>query len=252
MNITLASCFRNSTPTLQRYFRQCDALDTALYHAGHRLSFIWGEGDSTDGTLKMLHAARWRFKVVIVDCTHGGSEQFGSVVRAERFKQLAHVGRVIFRAIPADCDIFVYCESDLIFEPATIVGLIERVGQPAYTRYMVADRHGYTPDNIPNVDVIAPPILLDRPGWGKGVNFYDTYAYTRNGRHFEHRKPYHPDNDGESLLELDTAGSCLAMSGESARGIVFDERVLMGVCEQIRAKEGKVWFDPNLPPCIHQ
>lgn len=232
MNITLASCFRNSTPTLQRYFRQCDALDTALYHAGHKLSFIWGEGDSTDGTLKMLHAARWRFKVTIVDCTHGGSEQFGSVVRAERFKQLAHVGRVIFGAIPADCDIFVYVESDLIFEPATIVGLIERVG--------------------PGYEVIAPPIVLEREGWPRGgKTWYDTFAFTRNGRHFEHRKPWHPDNDGVSLLELDTAGSCLAMSGADARGIAFDERVLMGVCAQIRERGGSVWFDPTLPPCVH-
>lgn len=253
MNITLCSAFRNSVANghLSRYLAQCHDLDGALYEAGHRLSFVWGEGDSTDDTLKVLTAARWRFKAEIVDCAHGGAE-FGSVVREERFRQLAHVGRCIWAAIPADADYVVYCESDLIWKPETIVAMIEQVGKPAYERYMVADRYGYTPDNIPTVDVIAPPILLDRPGWGKGVNFYDTFCYRRNGQRFEHRPPWHPDNDGKNLLELDMAGSCLAMSGERARGIVYDDRVLMGVCEQIRAKGGHVWFDPTLPPCLHQ
>lgn len=251
MNICLCSAFRDSGPYIQRYFEQITALGAALFDRGDRLALVWGEGDSADHTLAHLSmaAAAIGYPVDLVNCTHGGGH-YGSVVREERFRQLAHVGRVIFRAIPAHADVVVYVEADLIWQPVTIQRMIDRVfGQREGGRSMFP--LNYTVECF-NVDVIAPPILLDRPGWGTGINFYDTFCYRRNGQRFEHRPPYHPDNDGASLLELDTAGSCLAMSGEHARSIKFDERVLMGVCEQIRAKGGHVWFDPTLPPCLHQ
>ena len=247
MNITLASCFRNSTPYLQRYFRQCDALDTALYHAGHKLSFIWGEGDSTDGTLKMLHAARWRFKVVIVDCTHGG-ELFPSVVNAERFRQLAFVGRQIFASIPVDTDVVVYVESDLIWQPETMLGLIEHVKPP---EPIVDDP--ILPYAVPgSLVAVAPPIILQRQGWQRGT-WYDTHAFVADGVHFEHRPPWHARNDGTStMIQLETAGSCLAMRAGYARAAQMNERVLMGLCEQFREMGGTIWLDLAVPAVIHE
>lgn len=224
MNITLASAFRNSTSYLARYLSQCDALDTLLYHAGHRLSFVWGEGDSTDNTLAMLRAATWRFKAEIVDCTHGGAD-YPSVVRAERFKQLAHVGNVIWRAIPETAEAVVYVESDLIWEPATMLGLIERLAEyPA----------------------ISPMVLLARAGWGKGVNFYDTWAARKDGRHFEHRPPHHPCYRPDAPFMVDSMGSVMAFRGDIARKLKIDDDVFVGMCRHIYEMGESVWIDPKL------
>ncbi len=225
MNITLASAFRNSVPYLQRYLSQCDALVDALYYAGHRLSFVWGEGDSTDSTLAMLRAATWRFKADIVDCTHGGAEQYGSVVRAERFKQLAHVGAVIWKAIPDDCDVFVYVESDLIWEPATILGMVERLGEyPA----------------------ISPMVLLDRTGWSKKA-FYDTWGGVgMDGRHFEHQPPYNAGYNPDQPFQVRSMGSCMAFRGDIARRLKIDDDVFQGICRQIYEMGHTVHIDPTL------
>lgn len=251
MNITLASCFVNSNPYLRRYFAQVVALHDALSTRGDKLTCVWGEGDSTDHTRRMLEAMRWRLNSTVIDVTHGG-QIFGSVVREERFRQLAGVGRKIWAEIPADCDVLLWVESDLIWETETALGLIDCVGETAMLP-IGETKLDYSYAGLP-VTVIAPRILLDRPGWGTGVSFYDTHAYTRNGKHFAHRPPYHPDNNGHGLLEMSTVGSMVAMQASYARQAAetYDERVIMGMCEDIRAKGGRVWFDPTLPPVIHE
>ena len=224
MNITLASAFRDSVPYLQRYLSQCSDLDTLLYHAGHKLSFVWGEGDSADSTLAMLTAAKWRFKADVVDCTHGGGE-WGSVVRAERFRQLAHVGRVIWGALPESADVVVYCESDLVWEPATMLGLIERVGEyPA----------------------ISPMVFLDRAGWSKKA-WYDTWGGVgMDGQHFEHRPPYNAGYNPDRPFQVRSMGSCMAFRSDIARKLKIDERVFQGMCAQIYEMGESVWIDPAL------
>ena len=253
MNITLCSAFRNSVANghLSRYLAQCHDLDGALYEAGHRLSFVWGEGDSTDDTLKVLTAARWRFKAEIVDCTHGGAEQYGSVVRAERFRQLAHVGRCIYAALPADCAIMVWAESDLIWKPKTVVELVNRVGQPAYPRHVIADLWGYRVRDIPLVAAVAPPIILHRAHWGYRT-FYDVAFFVKDGRNFDHQPPWHPGNDGRPMVEMERVGSMVAMDANYVRKIVMDERVIGGVCDDIRALGGAVWFAADLEAVIHE
>lgn len=237
MNITLASIFVNSAPTLPRYFAQCVALADALHARGDRLSFLWGEGDSTDNTLAMLEGAGYRIKSSVVDVTHGG-QIFGSVVREERFRQLGQVGRTLWAEIPEGADVVLYVESDLIWEPETALGLIDRVG--------------------PEVDAIAPPILLERQGWPRW-SWYDTYAFVCNGEHFTHRPPWHlalhPATEaGPGLLEMETVGSMLAVRGDYFRKAAqtYDERVIMGLCEDIRKLGGRVWFDPTIKAVIHE
>ena len=233
MNITLASIFTQSQAYLTRYFAQCVALADALHARGDRLTLLWGEGDSTDNTRTMLEAMRWRLDSRVIDVTHGGAI-FGSVVREERFRQLAGIGRKLFAEVPESADVVVWCESDLVWETETALGLIDRVG--------------------PGYEVVAPPILLNRQGWGNGVNFYDTHAYVCQGRHFEHRPPWHPANDGTSLLEMETVGSMVAVEGGYFRKAAetYDERVIMGLCEDIRKLGGRVWFDPTSKGAIHE
>jgi len=250
LNITLASCFVNSQPYLPRYFAQCVALADALRERGDSLSFIWGEGDSTDGTLKQLRAAKWRLKAAIVDCAHGG-QIFGSVVREERFRQLGEVGRKIYAQIPADCDVFVWAESDLIWQPDTVLGLIDRVGQPAYPRYVIADKWGYRVEDIPLVAAVAPPIILHRERWPRDT-WYDTAFFIKDGRNFEHRPPWHPGNDGRPMVEMERVGSMLAMDANYVRRVTMDERVIGGICDDIRALGGAVFFAADLPEVIHE
>ena len=225
MNITLCSAFRDSTPYLPRYFCQVNALDFALYEQGHRLGFVWGEGDSTDRTLTTLRAANYRFRAHLVDCTHGGPA-YGSVISAQRFRQLAHVGKRIFSAITEEADIVAYVESDLIWEPTTLLALIERVtsGQAA---------------------TIAPMVLLRRAGW-PADSFYDGYCFRAEDRHFAHYPPYHAVYRPDQPFQVDSVGSCVVVSGKIARSLHFDEQTIFpDLCGQIRAAGHGVWVDPG-------
>lgn len=225
MNITLCSSFRTSTGYLPRYLSQCHDLDTLLYHAGHRLSFIWAEGDSTDSTQKMLHAARWRFKSVIVDATHGGP-RFESIVSVRRFAQLAYVANKVWELLPTDADVVVWAESDLIWEPAMMVRLIDRLAE---------------------VPCVAP-MIMDGP-----TSFYDTFCFRRNGVQLTKQPPYHSDFESANggLLEMDSIGSIVAMRGEVARAVYVPvEDVLVGTCRMIRENGGSVWLDTGAK-CFH-
>lgn len=227
MNIVLCSSFRNATGYLQRYLRQVDALDTLLYHAGHRLSFIWAEGDSTDSTQKMLHAARWRFKSVIVDATHGGPN-FESIVSVRRFAQLAYVANKVWELLPESADVVIWAESDLIWEPTMMVRLIERLQE---------------------VPVVSPMILESPPS----RLYYDVWASRRNGQQFTKQPPYHSDiaSANGGLLEMDSVGSIIAMRGEVARAVYVPvEDVLVGTCRMIRELGYSVWLDTGAR-CFH-
>lgn len=245
MNITLASAFRNSTSYLQRYLSQIADLDHALYERGHRLSLIWVEGDSTDSTQKMLHAARWRFKSTIVLANHGGPA-YGSIENVQRFAQLAYVANKAWEVLPADADVVIWAESDLIWEPAMMVRLIEWLAAVPVVGCMVMDG--------PN-------------------SFYDVFCFRRNGQRFTKQPPYHADlvglndrtdrTDGthmsheshpsyaSPLLEMDSIGSIVAMRGDVARAVwVPMEDVLVGTCRMIRELGHKVWLDTG-SRCFH-
>jgi len=225
VNITLCSAFRSACGYLPRYFTQIDGLDHALHEQGHRPSFVWGEGDSTDATKATLLAACYRFRAMVVDCTHGG-KAYGSVVNAQRFRQLAYAGKQIFAAIPDGADVVVYVESDLVWEPATLLALIERATSGGYA-------------------VISPMVYLRRDGW-PADSFYDTFCFRAEDRHFAHYRPYHAVYRADEPFQVDSAGSCLVMRGEIARSLTFDEQTIFpDLCGQIRASGHGVWVDPG-------
>ncbi len=228
MNVTLCSAFRNSCGYLDRYLDQVTNLHLVLSERGDRLHCVWGEGDSVDDTLaRLVQTARHtKWPVTQVDCTHGGPE-FGSVIDPERFRQLGHVGRSIWAAIPANADVVLWVESDLVWEAATLAALIDRLG---------------------SFDAVAPAVVLDRTGWPRNNSvFYDTYCFVRHGIRFDHRRPWHPDNDGETPLQMDSVGSCVAMRGYIAKGLLFDDRTIWpDLCRQINDRPAGAWFDPKL------
>jgi len=222
MNITLCSAFRNSTGYLSRYFTQVGNLRTRLTKAGHSLYLVLGEGDSDDDTRAIMQ--RLLVDGEIVDVSHGGPIH-GSVVDADRFHQLAYVGRCIWAAIPADADAVVYAEADLIWQAKTIVALI---------------------DHLAVYPAISPMIMLERAGW-EG-QFYDTFVFRKDGIHFGHQPPFHPSYVADRPFMVDSAGSCMAFRGDIARRIVFGEdTIFLGICEQVYAMgNNSVWVDPRL------
>ncbi len=254
MNVVLVSIFVDSTPYLIRYFGQVIGLQDALQARDNDLLCLWGEGDSTDHTRQMLKGAGYRIKSRVIDVTHGG-QIYGSVVKKERFRQLASVGRKLFAEVPPNADIVLYAESDLIWGVDTALGLIGGVGGNATPTPGKRLAHGHRRTMILSgeIAVIAPPILLRRDHWEEDT-WYDTFGFVSHGVHFSHRPPYHPANDGVSLLEMETVGSMLAVDAAHFRqaAATYDDRVLGGLCQDIRKQGGQIWFDPTLPPVIHE
>lgn len=221
MKISLISAVRNAENYLARYFGQVAELNCAVTDQGDALSLVIGEGDSTDGTRhslgRLLHHSG--LKGELVDVTHGGPV-YGSVEDTRRFAQLAGVYNALLPHIPADADVALFVEADLIWEPETLLALIAQAQtQPA----------------------VYAPMIMDGP-----QSFYDVWAYRRDGLRFTKRPPYHHDLNG-ALLEMDSVGSCLAMPAAWARGIQFpQEDVVVGFCRQLREQGHSIRLDPRL------
>jgi hypothetical protein len=206
-----------------------EALRSALAMRGDTLTCLWGEGDSTDGTLARLTELTRLFDARVIDVTHGGPA-FGPVVNMQRFRQLAYVANTIWEQLPADMDAMVWVESDLIWEAETLLRLIDRLA---------------------TYPAVAPMVLDSLPATGAQANhtFYDTLVFRRNGVRFAKPLPYHADvpaaNGG--MLRVDSAGSVLAMRAEVARGVYVPiEDVLIGTCRMIYEQGGSVWVDTGL------
>ena len=223
MRVALLSYFRDSTATLSRYFAQAAELRTAMESRGHTLTLVLVEGDSTDGTwqaLKRMAPAGSDLS----QCHHGG-RRYGSHVHPERFRQLAQIGNHGLSRIPTNADVGAIVESDLIWSGDRLMQLINRL------------------DTVPSV---APMVILQREGWPE-QSFYDVFAYRKDGVHFHHRPPYHASLGGQGLTQLDSAGSCIVMRGDSARQVRYTQgEVIVGLCRQIYDIGGSLWLDPTV------
>lgn len=221
MNITILSIFRNSVSTLERYFEQMDDLQRLLNQRGGQLHLLLGYGDSTDGTGEAL----WdecvnRFDAHLMDVSHGGPH-FDSVENAQRFKQLAYCGNKLLDCVPPSADVVILCESDLVWSAETMMALI---------------------DHLQTYPAIAPMLFDAEPP----DRFRDVYAFRRNGERFTNEAPYHPDLNG-AVLQVDSAGSVLAMRAELARRVNVPEAdVVVGLCRQLYEQGGAVFVDPAL------
>ncbi len=242
--VTLCSAFRDSVRNdqLDRYLDQVWELHEYLAARCEILHCVWGEGDSTDGTRARLQkaanawgkrqGARGKNGVtdcpapfppapcpLIVDCAHGGPA-YGSVEDEQRFHQLAYVGNQIWAAIPEETDVVIYVESDLIWSAPTLIGLLDATAiWPA-----------------------VAPMVLDSP---PANTFYDVWAYRRNGVRFTKQPPYHPEISSKPL-QLDSAGSCLALRWQVAQWLHFPEDCFVGFCRLLYERESSLWLLPNL------
>lgn len=221
MNVTLCSSFRDAAgPQIDAYFERIDGLAEAIGKGGDVLSLVLGYGDSTDGTgYELYEAADHRLvETLLLDVSHGGPK-FGSVEDPQRFRQLAYVANRLAACIPHTADAVIFVESDLLWQPPTLLALLDRL------------------ERCPAI----APMIMDGP-----ASFYDVFAHRRGGVRFTKEPPYHPDINGR-VLQVDSAGSCVAVRGALARTVKFPpEDVFVGWCRGVYAAGGSVWLDPSL------
>lgn len=227
MNIILASIFRNSGSYLDRYFSQLAQLRRVLTERGHKIHFVWAEGDSEDDTFQKLAVyLNSDSKSTLVKADHGGPI-FGSIDNEHRWRNISFVCNALLEHIPDDADIVVYIESDLLWVPDTILQLIEHVQQ---------------------IGIIAvAPMCFHLP---TGV-MYDVWGHRKDGINFSPYHPYHPallDIYPGTLVPIDSAGSCIVMRGEVARTTRFDppELGIVGWCQNMHRLGVQLYLDPSL------
>lgn len=218
MNVTMCSSFRNAENYLDRYFEQVNQLDLLLCERGDSSHLVLGEGDSTDNTSHRLQRLSYWFNPTLINVSHGGPD-YGHIVDAGRFKQLAGVWNRIWSQIPADADVVIMVESDLIWSADTIIALI---------------------DDLEHVPCVAPFVAeLSTQG------FYDCWGFRKNGKHFNKHEPYFDGWPTTELVPVDSAGSCLVMKAALARHLTWpEEDVIVGICNQIYRYGGSVHLDP--------
>jgi hypothetical protein len=208
VKVALVSFFRNSGGgQAQRFLYQAALLRNHLKESWNTLRVVAVYGDCYDDTAAVLidHGLRHNLSVSLVERSHGGPV-FGSTEHPDRLRALTFVGNGGLEAVHPDDDVVVYVESDLIWESATISGLITRLSEPG-------------------VDVVAPLVFA-------GELFYDIFVYRKNGQRFSPFYPYHPELNHEGLTHVDSVGSCLVMRAEVARNCrMKDAGVLLSFCQ---------------------
>ena len=221
MNISIMSYFRNSGNYIQRYCNQVNELQILLSKGGHSLRLVLGYGDSTDGSDEALFESSLNgFDCTLIDVSHGG-KYYGSVVDAERFRQLSFIGNRLWRQHRLDSDIVGLVESDLIWSAHSVMSLLNAV-------------------EVGRSPVIVAPMVLHQSGV-----FYDTWAFRRGLRNFQERKPYHPALlDDARYLQMDSVGSVFFTQYAFAKDFTFPERdVVVGFCKQAEARGAAIYLD---------
>jgi len=218
--ILLASCFRDSTSYLERHRDQVERLRKL---AQEPVYVIAVEGDSYDDTYERLKEMEYTDEVL--KCEHGG-QKYGSVVHPLRWRQLAACGNVAVCAavrVSEPGDRFVYVESDLVWEPETILQMTEAVGWSYHA--------------------VAPMSMCQTE-----ARFYDIWAFVKNGRPFHAHPPYY---DGwhaaaHDLVPIETAGSCFVVDSETLPQIQFSyTECIKGIGQTLTAHGKHLWLDPT-------
>lgn len=216
--IFLASCWRDSASYLPRYVEQVRKLRA---ESNEPLHLVAVEGDSVDTTWTDLHQSH-EFDSIL-HCEHGGPK-YPSVDHPQRWRQLSTVGNVALCAALRQMhpqDRFVFIESDLTWEPATILSLA---------------------DHLLSVDAVAPMSMC-------GARFYDIWGHMRDGVRFNAHPPYYRGwtPGTQDMVPIDSAGSCFALSYEALRVAEFSAiDCIRGIGRSLRTRGFTLWIDPTL------
>jgi hypothetical protein len=231
MKIVLASIFRDSATYLDRYFTQCRAFRAAMRSTippEHQVNLLWCEGDSTDQTYELLKDYAYQYHGIELFQYHHGGPKFASVDVEQRWRQLARVCNAVMERVPTDTDALVYVESDLIWQPETMVALVKQ---------------------LERVDAVAP--MCWHGTADSGANYESWGHRGPDGVKFTREAPYHPSltqpADRDGLWAISSAGSCVVMRGEVARVARFGESdCIVGLGRSITERGYGLWLAPSL------
>jgi hypothetical protein len=77
--------------------------------------------------------------------------------------------------------------------------------------------------------------------------FYDTWAYRRNGVHFDMNPPYHTCYRPDELFEVDSVGSVWMFHAEDIRsGVRCYEEACVELCRKLKEKGRRIWVNPEI------
>lgn len=220
MTVTCCSIFRDSEDYLDRYFLQIAHLEKAL---GEEVRLVLAEGDSTDNTREHIekHLVDHANGDALLNVTHGGPK-FGSIDHPQRWAQIATCCNAVMEAAADHPGPKIYVESDLIWEPPTMIQLLE---------------------DLAVYPAVAPLSMKDG-------RFYDTYGHRGlDGKRFEYAEPYHEVMVRTApVVEIGSAGSCIVMREDVAAVARFGENdCVVGLGRNIRQVAGaSLWLDKRV------
>lgn len=212
--ITIATACRDIIPSLRPFVERVNLLDWPV----DRLRIAVCEGDSVDGTWAQLQAwAAVDRRASLTQC-HTGQPRYGSVVDANRFRNLARVFNAALEIVDLSwSDYVLFVPFDVDYGPQ----LLKRLAAH-------------------NVDMVSPLTWM-------GPIFYDTWALTRGGRQWHNfSRQWADENLGQDLIEMDTVGGTVLMRADILRaGCRYTpEEVDRGLSKQARAHGFRLWVDP--------
>lgn len=214
----IASVFRDSAEYLERYVTQIKELREHL-----DVYVIAVEGDSTDDTWAMLRDTDF----YVLKCEHGGPK-YGSIDYPTRWRQIAaacQVAMIAATRLTEPDDPFCYVESDLIWEPETMLTLAT---------------------DLERVPAVAPMSMIRQQDDGS-LRFYDDWGYRKNGVQFSRHEPYFDGWNPGELTPIDSSGSCFATLGHYLPGLDFSPTsCIRGIGESLRDNGYQLYLDPTV------
>lgn len=224
MNVVVGSMFRDSVNDLPAYFTLVEFLRKMLQERGDALRVVAVENDSTDETWDVLdHWLFGTFADGVLIKASDGCPYYPSTDHQPRWQHIAWVCNQILDEMTPDDDVLAYIESDLVWDPAEILSLIDRA-YGTTTAWTGAIYHEEC-----------------------GTRWYDTWGTTLDGEPFRGAAPpYHSKWTGEPM-RVDTCASVLVCPVALARETRFSPiDAFRGWTREINERGGEVWLDPKV------
>lgn len=182
--ITLCSIFRNSESYVDRYFDQIKELRQEV-----DVRLVLADGDCEDLT-GMLIRGRLEKGDTVTTINHNGPV-FGSIDHPQRWDQIGHVVRGVLKRVGDPGDAFVWVESDLLWDAATMTDLLHAAM---------------------SAGMCVAPMCFAKPD---PTRLYDTWGARQNGKMFLSHPPYFPEGPPATrYVPIDSCGSCFVVPGE--------------------------------------
>jgi hypothetical protein len=182
---------------------------------------MWGDSPENLGHLLAVEAKDHGVDIVIGRHDHGGPI-FGSTENPARMKALsglANAGLELLEAYLHEGDQVFYVESDLEWEPNTVLHLASML-------------------SFYNIDAVAPMIYA-------GKAFYDIWGYRgMDKERFGPFPPYHPSLHERPIVQVSSVGSAFMMTADVAQETrITDDNALVGFWDQAAKLGYRVFVD---------